>query len=495
MVSGLSLTRRAQNLNENSPILPGSAGCVRQQWQPKVKCYLLAAFPQHPVQQTMSEEIELKFIVHPDSVDALREQLNHWQSEFSHCNRLQACHLANIYYETPDGYLRANGIGLRVRGENGRYEMTAKTAGKVVGGLHQHPEYNVALTGPELAVALLPAEIWPEGCDVAWLASALNPLFSTDFSREVWAVTYRQSVLEVAFDRGEVVAGEQREPICELELELKVGRQEDLLSFADELVDIGGLRQGSLSKAARGYHLAKGNPPRERRPLGIVPTEAKMTLDQGIAAGLEYALAHWQYHEELWARGDSEARLSLRDAAGMMRELLVLVGGVVPRKVTTLFRAALNNLEALVESSPDAEPLCYQSHYLKDKMVLVSWLLEDGWRQHMDNRERMRLQSAYKRFADIMMSRCLADLKTSFGRPLDALHYAQQLPRLQRGLFAFLLLGGFYPEASVRQYLRLWHELNRMIAELPSDSPVPDLLEACRRAAISQPQFWLHSGQ
>nr|WP_254624832.1 CYTH domain-containing protein [Dickeya solani] len=38
--------------------------------------------------------------------------------------------LANIYYETADAYLRQHGIGLRIRGENGRYEMTVKTAGK-----------------------------------------------------------------------------------------------------------------------------------------------------------------------------------------------------------------------------------------------------------------------------------------------------------------------------------------------------------------------------
>jgi triphosphatase len=31
-------------------------------------------------------------------------------------------------------------MGLRIRGEKGRYEMTMKIAGRVVGGLHQRPE-------------------------------------------------------------------------------------------------------------------------------------------------------------------------------------------------------------------------------------------------------------------------------------------------------------------------------------------------------------------
>ncbi|WJV53121.1 inorganic triphosphatase [Pectobacteriaceae bacterium CE90] len=441
----------------------------------------------------MSEEIELKFIVHPDTVSSLRQQLNDWQSEYSHSEHLQAQQLANTYYETKDGYLRQHGIGLRVRGENGHYEMTAKTAGKVVGSLHQHPEYNVDLTSPQLDISLLPEDIWPEGCDVAALTQALQPLFSTNFRREKWAVTYAQSVIEMVFDSGEVVAGHHREPICELELELKVGRIEDLLSFANELSDVGGLRQGSLSKAARGYHLAKGNPHRERRPLAFMPVEPKMTLDQAIRAGLEYALSHWQYHEELWVRGNAAAREALPEAGTMLREMLVLVGGVVPRKVTTLFRAALSQLEALVDANQDAEAVCYAKDYLKSKLVLTSWLVEAGWHQYMDNKERMRLQGSYKRFADIMLSRTLSELKQVFSHSLDTLQYSQQLPRLRRGVCAFLLLSGFYPVHEATSYLRFWRDIEDIIAHLSPGDDLPHQLELSRKQAISQPPFWLSS--
>ena len=69
--------------------------------------------------------------------------------------------LLNIYYETPDNWLRGHDMGLRIRGENGRYEMTMKVAGRVTGGLHQRPEYNVALSAPTLDLAQLPTEVWP----------------------------------------------------------------------------------------------------------------------------------------------------------------------------------------------------------------------------------------------------------------------------------------------------------------------------------------------
>lgn len=53
-------------------------------------------------------------------------------------------------------------------------------------------------------------------------------------------------------------AGEFAEPICELELELLSGDTRAVLKLANQLVSQTGLRQGSLSKAARGYHLAQG---------------------------------------------------------------------------------------------------------------------------------------------------------------------------------------------------------------------------------------------
>jgi triphosphatase len=93
----------------------------------------------------MAQEIELKFIVEKDSVDALRQHLHTLSGE--HHAPVQ---LLNIYYETPDNWLRRHDMGLRIRGASGRYEMTMKIAGRVVGGLHQRPEYNIDISQPEL---------------------------------------------------------------------------------------------------------------------------------------------------------------------------------------------------------------------------------------------------------------------------------------------------------------------------------------------------------
>ncbi|WP_113626723.1 CYTH domain-containing protein [Pectobacterium peruviense] len=441
----------------------------------------------------MSEEIELKFIVHPDSVESLLTQLAEWESDYSQYEHMRAESLSNIYYETADNYLRRNGIGLRIRGENERYEMTAKTAGKVIGGLHQHPEYNVALEKAELDLSLFPAEVWPEDCDVEALQSSLNPLFSTDFTREKWVFTYYQSVIEVALDRGEIRAGELSEPLCELEMELKVGQTTHLLALAKEIAEFGGMRQGSLSKAARGYHLAKGNPVRECLPLNRLVVDPKTNIDQAIRAALELALSHWQYHEELWVRGDSSAREALPQASALMREMLVLVGGVVLRRVTTLFRSALATLESRLEGA-DGPEICYSTDYLQSKLVLTSWLVESGWRDYMDNKDRIKLQGSFKRFADIMLSRSTAELKSAFSSKLTEAQYEQQIPRLQRNLYAFLLLSGAYPTDQVEVYVEHWQILLQEIEHLAADQAPSVYLEANRKAVLTLPPFWLHSG-
>lgn len=108
--------------------------------------------------------------------------------------------------------------------------------------MHQRPEYNVALSEPELDLALLPAEVWPNGELPADLASQLQPLFSTDFNREKWLLEVDGSQIELALDLGEVKAGEFAEPLCELELELVSGDTRAVLKLANQLVAEEGLR-------------------------------------------------------------------------------------------------------------------------------------------------------------------------------------------------------------------------------------------------------------
>ncbi|ATM88924.1 MULTISPECIES: inorganic triphosphatase [Yersinia] len=434
----------------------------------------------------MTVEIELKFMATPEAIAALPERLTSWPSQ-----HYAPQTLTNIYFETADNRLRQHDMGLRIRGYDGRYEMTMKTGGKVVGGLHQRPEYNVDIDSDKLDLARFPTDIWPEGWDIAELQTALTPLFRTDFTREKWVITYGESEIELALDQGAISsthAGELSEPLSEIELELKQGNQADLLALAAELAPIGGLRQSNLSKAARGYHLAQGNPPRELRPLLVLQPTPKSTVEQGMVAGLEMALDHWQYHEELWLRGEPAAKAMIGEALAVIRQTLAIFGGLVPRKASTDLRASLTALEPQLESkNVNAEQLCYSVDYLKSKLALTSWLITAGWRPFMDAKAQAKFDGSFKRFCDIMLSRSAADLKEAFSQNMDDDGYVAQLPRLNRQIIAFQLLSGFYPQSEWHPYIDAWFGLQLAIKERQGH-----WRDTARKEALAQAAFWLN---
>ncbi|MCP2002964.1 UNVERIFIED_ORG: triphosphatase [Buttiauxella agrestis ATCC 33320] len=432
----------------------------------------------------MTQEIELKFIVNPAELDSIRNTLNSLESQHSEPRQL-----LNIYYETADNQLRRHDMGLRIRGDNGHYEMTMKIAGRVIGGLHQRPEYNVELTSPELALALLPAEVWPEGISPDEIQSQLNPLFSTDFAREKWVVTHGNSRIELALDLGEVKAGEQVEPLCELELELLEGETSDVLAFAKQLVAQPGIRQGSLSKAARGYHLAQGNVDREIKPLTVLRVPPKATVEQGLEGSLELALSHWQYHEELWLRGNGKAKAQVLEAVGLVRHALALFGGIVPRKASTELRELLATYEAMLPQELKATELAFSEQSSQAKLALTEWLVGRQWQKFSDDKANVKLAGSFKRFADTHLSRHAAELKETFQRPLGD-SYADQLPRLARETGSIRLLAGVYDDAKTQPWLDNWQGLRHAIVTRQQVE-----IEHYRNEAISQAPFWLHSGK
>lgn len=431
----------------------------------------------------MTIEIELKFIATPQAADRLGSQLAAWPHQYS-----APLALTNIYYETPDNQLRRWDMGLRIRGIGEKYEMTLKAAGKTIGGLHQRPEYNVELTQPELDIARLPAEIWPEECDLSALQQQLKPLFTTHFNRERWLVTYGNSQIEVALDRGEVSAGDLSEPLQEIELELKQGDLADVLALAAELGKAEGLRLGSLSKAARGYWLAQGKPQQPVRSLPILQVKPKATVEEGMQAALTLALKQWQYHEELWLRDEPAARDAILEALETVRQALSLFGALVPRKASNALRQKLNSLiETLENEQPTAQAFCYSPQWLDAQLTFSGWLINAGWRPFIEQKNAARLQGSFKRFADIMLGRVAADLKETFITIRQHNEYLDKLARLSRQLLAVRLLAGAYPQHEVENWLQSWQQLAQAIHA----DRYHELDMLCRQA-LRQPAFWLN---
>lgn len=245
----------------------------------------------------MSSEIEFKFEINQTDIDGLQLFLNQWaqsdEAEFLSLSSTQrTCtdlKLTNTYYDTADYYLRNNGCGLRIRGcqvNNGEhFEITLKRDGKAIAGLHERTEFNVSLPSSTLDLTVLPCLALPNNCDIEQLQQDLKPLFTTDFKRQAWLISFASSEIEVALDQGEIIANDRSKPIREVELEIKQGNKNDLINFAIELSRFH-LHLFSQSKASRGYRLL------QNIPLTICSLEPINEHD------LLYLLKFWQQNEE-----------------------------------------------------------------------------------------------------------------------------------------------------------------------------------------------------
>ncbi len=261
----------------------------------------------------MSNEIELKFQINQSDIEQLQNYLNQWvccdEAEFSSQQHLvNQLNLTNTYYDTEDHFLRRNGCGLRIRTtetEQSKYfEITLKSKGNSIGGLHERIEINQPLPNDKLDLSVLPKDVLPNGL------TQLKPLFTTNFKRQTWLISFANSEIEVALDLGQITSNGQSMPIQEVELEIKQGNKQDLLNFAIELSRFN-LHLFSQSKASRGYRLLDN--------LTLTPTVISSQIEQDLASLLNF----WQQNEE-YALANNELNY--------YKQLLIQINGILINK-------------------------------------------------------------------------------------------------------------------------------------------------------------------
>lgn len=242
----------------------------------------------------MDTEIELKYLVLGDNIPAVITNLLNQLTLPFFCKTKT---LANCYFDTPDLALRKADIGLRIRQNNkGEIEQTIKTAGITVGGLHQRPEYNVALKSADVDLTLFPKDIWPQTFNVECVQEQITPLFDTNFTRMTWLITMPDdSQVELAFDQGEVCSSQSSELISEIELELITGNPSAIFTLAHSLISVIAMRPGTLSKAARGYGLVFGRTESHISSAStVLAFERDMTILESFKTGFSECLTQIQ---------------------------------------------------------------------------------------------------------------------------------------------------------------------------------------------------------
>ncbi|POR45434.1 CYTH domain-containing protein [Paraburkholderia eburnea] len=211
----------------------------------------------------MGIEREIKLALPQDQVAAALRFFEARTGVAGHAIRLE-----NLYFDTPELALARAKSALRLRRAPQGWLQTFKTVGQAKNGLHARHEWEIPVAGEALEVEKLLHECDEAGVSTALSAAAENliPLFRTDFTRTLWALTHEGAQVEAAVDQGEITADvngqTRRAPICEIELELKNAKDDGeavLHALADELAKaLPGLAPDDISKAQRGYKLREG---------------------------------------------------------------------------------------------------------------------------------------------------------------------------------------------------------------------------------------------
>lgn len=307
----------------------------------------------------MSLEVELKlWVTAPMSADLLQNINNCWPTLAKEVQSQPPVTLLNAYFETAAQWFRRHDAGLRTRCKNGQYQQTIKLAGQQLGAAHVRPEYNQSCASVVPQLADFPAEIWPEGTDIAALQQQLQELFRTDFVRHCWLLTLADgTTVEAVLDQGQVLAGENKQPLLEIELELLEGDAQQLFLLAQQLLQNLPLCLGFQSKAERGYRLA------QQQPLQLAPVTADPTLS--------FSLLLRQLQQNLWLqhvaqRPEEQQPLGVAIAQQwqQLQQLLAKQADSVPQ--------ANQQLQRLQQRATNLE--------LTQSTLLSLWLLDfSGW--------------------------------------------------------------------------------------------------------------------
>jgi inorganic triphosphatase YgiF len=269
----------------------------------------------------MAVETELKFRVATGSLRSLAG----WRIPGGKMGERSDSDLVSTYFDTGKHKLRRHGLTLRVRQNGDTNIQTVKSANGAQFGRGEW-EAEIKNGAPDLREV--------DGSPLEPLASRklrrkLKPVFKTSVHRTIVPVRTRRSEIELAIDRGRIVAGRRASPIEELELELKSGRPADLFRIARAIERRSGAELDLRSKAERGYGLVRGS---EEQVVFAEPIEleAGMTASEAFRVIARATVRHFSGNADAVRNLDPEGIHQMRVGLRRLRAAISLFANVLP---------------------------------------------------------------------------------------------------------------------------------------------------------------------
>ncbi|MBO0346771.1 CHAD domain-containing protein [Roseibium sp. CAU 1637] len=469
---------------------------------------------------TLEREIELKLEVSPEALERMKCAV---PTEGFSQSEPQIKWLKSLYFDTPDQALRQRRISLRVREiAPDQFVQTLKLGTGVTGGLSRAIEIERPVTGRGLDLACIDD---PKALAVlvdALAGKPLLPAFETVIERTTRTITaHDETCIEVAFDSGEIVAGQDRTPLAELELELQSGSPEALFSAAEWIAGSIPFRFSPYNKSERGFRFVTGAPAesavRRADTIKLKPSRSTETAfvailsscltqvsdnrlavlqENGTEAphqlrvGLRRLRSAFRLFRPLlvddpWAAGLADEARELAASVETVRNLDVLqldiVAPVEKALPGSLNCAAL--LTTLAAQRDEAHQLLvdrlHQSHWNRFLLALTAYLSLRGWRETASSSIQERWNQPLETFANEALAKQWKKV-IAYGDRLDDLDIPERhemrkaLKKLRYGLEFF---GSLYPQPKLKPYLRQLRKLQNVFGYLNDVAMAERLLD------------------
>lgn len=305
-------------------------------------------------------ETEIKLAARPSLLDELRAH-----PLLSGEDRTST--LVTTYFDTVGGKLRRGGASLRIRHDGEQREQTLKLNPSKAAGIRRG-EWNAEASGeapdcdafPKAARTFL-SRLLDGGL--------LEPVATTRVERTARRIHFGTSAIEVAFDVGNITAGEREAPVSELELELVEGTLADVLRLASQLPLGHDLYWSVHSKAERSHELAFDLSPPAARAKAV-----RMAPGTRVTAGFQTVA--WSCLAQLLANyplviaiGDLEAVHQSRVAIRRLRAAFSVFGDVIEDKTLPLLRAEFKAVAQALGPARDLDVLIRQIAGADDELL------------------------------------------------------------------------------------------------------------------------------
>lgn len=268
--------------------------------------------------------------------------------------------LVTRYFDTRDCRLEAAGIALRLRDTAGQPTLQSIKAGRrALGGFQHSEEVESEIAGAHPDLAAVPDAALSEHLHALVGGQRLVARFETRVRRRLFHLSLPGGTVEIAIDRGLIRAGRRREPIAEIEFELKAGSPETLFQCAEQLLRNAPARLALPNKAERGAALARGAP-----LAAAVAASKPREVREGIPAGERFEQLLGLFAEAVAANlhmvlttGEPEGPHQLRVALRRLRTALRLHRPILDERLARDLAVKARDIGRLVSPLRDADVL------------------------------------------------------------------------------------------------------------------------------------------